>query len=34
MRNFLKGKKLWEYVARTCVKPKSLDKDYVVDIDT
>ena len=34
MRNFHKGKKLWGYVTRTCVKPKSIDKEYVVDIDT
>ena len=34
MRNFLKGKKLWGYAIGTSVKPKSIDKDYVVDIDT
>ena len=34
MRNFLKGKKLWGYVTRTCVKPKSTDQNYVNDTDT
>ena len=34
MRNFLKVKKLWEYITRTCVKPKSTGKYYVADIDT
>ena len=34
IRNFLKGKKLWGYVVGACVKPKSIDHDYVADIDT
>ena len=34
MKKFLKGKKLWGYITRTCVKPRSTDKDYVVDTDT
>ena len=31
MRNFLKGKKLYGYFARTCEQPKSTDKNYVAD---
>ena len=34
MGNLIKAKKLWGYVIGTCVKPKSIDKDYVVDIGT
>ena len=34
IRNFLKGKKLWGYVIRTCVKPKSTNENYVVELDT
>ena len=34
MRNFLKGKKLWGYVTRTSVKPKSTNKNYATELDT
>ena len=34
MRNFLQGKKLWGYVTRTCVKPKSTNEDYATKLDT
>ena len=34
IRNFFKGKKLWEYFIRTCVKPKSTNENYVVELDT
>ena len=34
MKNFPMGKKLWGYVTRTCVKPKSTDQYHVLNIDT
>jgi hypothetical protein len=34
MRNFLKGKKMWEYVSETYVIPKNTEKGDVVLIDT
>ena len=33
MRNFLKRKKLWGYVTGTCVKPKSNNDNYAIDLD-
>ena len=33
MRNFLKGKKSWGYVTKTCVKPKSNNENYVAELD-
>jgi hypothetical protein len=34
IRNFLKGKKMWEYVSETYVIPKNTEKGDVVLIDT
>ena len=34
MRNFLKGKKMWEYVSGTFVIPRNINKSYTALIDT
>ena len=34
MRNFLKGKQLWGYLSRTCVKPKSTNENYAAELNT
>ena len=33
MRNFLKGKQLWGYVSRNCVKPKSTNENYAAELN-
>jgi hypothetical protein len=34
IRNFLKGKKMWEYISGTSMIPRNIDKSYTALIYT